>query len=244
LQTKNNKKELGFFLELLSDWFKGEKTKTEIVNLTKEYIELSKYLKDYDLDYALELALTDYDKSYANAVSFYLDEEIELATVNGLIHHLSELKSDNITIDDFIDWAGWCNIGCENTSGEFENLNIEYFCLIFILKHFVTLNSSETIDKFISIARKSNELSYGKFVVLLYLQVPNERKSFYYFFKQFLEDKRNKNDIKSYVKSKYNYILPDFKYDFKIFPYFDLLLEVKSNNGTVEDYISIIESEI
>jgi len=242
--NNKKKKEVIFFFDLLTDWFKGEKTKNEIIDLTKDYIDLSKYARDYSFDYAFKLALTEYNESYRNAVSFYLSEGISLVTVKGLIHHLTELKFNNITIDDFISWASWCNIGCENTSGDFENLNIEYYCLIFILDYSDSLNSYEIIDKFIEIVKKSNDLSYGKFVVLIYLQIKKERKSFYYFFKLYLEDKRSKNDIISYIKSKYDYDLPYFNYDFKIFPYYDMLSEIKLNSGTVEDFISKIEDEL
>jgi hypothetical protein len=245
MESINNEENIkaNFFFDLLADWFKGEKTKNEIIDLTKNYINLSKYTEDYSFDYALELALTEYDESCRNAVSFYKSEDIELVTVKGMIHHLTELKSNNITICDFLAWASWCNTGCENTSGDFENLNIEYFCLIFILNYSNSLKSHKVIDNFIEIIKKSNDLSYGKFVVLIYLQIEKERKSFYYFFKLYLENKRSNGDFKNYIKSKYDHNLKCFAYDFDTFPYHQLLDDIHNNNGIVDEFIAHIEED-
>jgi len=241
---KIEKKELSFFIDLLAAWFTGEKTKNEIIDLTTEYLNLAKYTVDYGFDYALELALREYDESYRNGISFYMVEGIKLVTIEGLLHHFEELKSHKITLDDFLDWASWCNIGCENTSGDFENLNIEYFCLIFILKYSDALDTPETIDMFTEIIKQSSRLSYGQFVVLLYLQIEKERRSFYYFFKSYLDDEKSMNDVKKYVHSKYNHILKYFNYDFETFPYFGLLSDIRENNGTVEEFIQVIENDI
>ena len=236
------KKEFEYFEQLIIKWFQGDKTSTEIINETKNIINISLYLNQgYSFDYAFRSALEEYDSTYPFNLDFYMSEGILLPTIKGLVHHLNELNSENISIDIFLDWASWCNIGCENTSGEFENLNIEYFCLIFILKYKDCLKSKDFINQVIAIVKNSNFLSYGEFIIKIYLLIDTEYKSFYYFFKSYLENKKTDSDLNQYLIKKYNYNLSSFKYDIEVFPYYDKLVEMKNKTCSVEEFIDMIK---
>ena len=226
------KKDFNYFEELIADWFKGNKTSVEIISETKNILNIEKYTKKYCFDYSYGLALDDYDETYGLYLQYFYDEEVVFATIKGLTHHLNEVKNGNISIKTFTEWSSWCIVGCENVSGEFENKSLEYFCLIFILKYEKYLESSDFINNAIEIIKDSNSLSYEEFVVQINLLIDSEYKSFYYFFKSYLDNKKTDIELNQYLIKKYN---------LEEFPYYKELIELKNKNSTIEEFIRIVK---
>jgi hypothetical protein len=102
------------------------------------------------------------------------------------------------------------------------------------------LLSEKFINNTIDIIKKSTLLSYGEFIIYIHLLIGSEYKSFYYFFKAYLKNKKTKEELNQYLIKKYDYNLPYFKYDIEVFPYYENLLMIKEKNHTVEDFMDLI----
>lgn len=237
--------EYEYFHEIVLDWFKGNKTKNEIMFETKNILDVKRLINEgYDFDCAFEMALKELNPEFSQRWEVYKENAKDTApTIQGLCHCIAELIEGNLSVEDFIDWAAWHNKDCgETTSGVFENSSIEYFCLIFIFKHKEQLENKLFLTEVKKLILKSNMRSYGAFIILLYLLVESEYKSFYYFFKSFIEDKKTDTDLIAYLLKKYNFNLPDFKYDLSVFPYYDELIRIQKSGGRVEDFIFYVKS--
>jgi len=235
--------EYKYFEKLIIDWFNGYKTEQEIIAETLKTLNIGEYIKEgYEFDYAYQLALEEYDSSYANTWSLYLQETKELSlTVDGLTNNMEKLINKSLSIDKFVVWATWYNIGGENYFLNIENDNIEYFCLIFIDKYEKYFGSESFLKKALDIIKQSNSMPYEKFVVLIYLLIDTEFKSFFYFFRDFINGRKTDAELEKYLIKKYSYYdYQRFSYSLNIFPYYDKLIEIKKNNGTIEDFLKIV----
>ena len=151
------------------------------------------------------------------------------------------LRDSSINRGQFLEWASWSNIGCENSSLGIENDCIEYLCTIFLLKYDNHLESTDFINSLIEIVSASNSTPYENFILQVFLLIDSERKSMYYFFTDYLNSKKNNEDLNSYLIKKFNYNLPMFKYDLNRFPYKKELEGLKQKGVSVEELIALFE---
>jgi hypothetical protein len=231
-----------FFHSLLLNWWQGTRTKNELVMEVGSIFKITKISEWSDFINDFEESLREFNEKYYFDWIDYKEYAKETApTVNGLIHSIKEFKLGNITKEDFINWACWHNGDCgETTSGVFENKNIEYFCLFFLPYHYENLDNN-FYSKAISIIEKSNNLSYGEFVIAVNMLIEKEKKSMYFFFKSFLEEKKSEEELNTYLEKKYNVNLPEFKFDLSVFPYKNELNLIKKNGDGIESIMNIME---
>ncbi|MGD1841033.1 MAG: hypothetical protein ACFB0B_09075 [Thermonemataceae bacterium] len=236
------KKDYNFFHNLLISWWQGIKTKPEIIKALQPVLEITKISQWSDFINDFEESLRTYDEAYFFKWMAYKEYAKDTApTIRGLIHSIEAYQSESITTEDFIHWACWHNGDCgETTSGVFENSNIEYFCLFF-LPHYYKKLDLDFYSKAISIISKSNELSYGAFVIAINLLVEKEKKSLYFFLKSYLEGNKSDDDLNAYLKKKFNVNLPNFKFDLSTFPYKKDLKRTKEQGGNIDSLLKIME---
>lgn len=237
------KKDYNFFHNLLISWWQGTKTKNELIEEVDSILKLNNISQEYEFINQFEESIRDYDESYYFEWLQYKEYAKDTApTLIGLIHSIEEYKSGNLTKQDFVEWACWHNGDCgETTSGRFENKSIEYFCLIFLPHHYQNLDFN-FYSKAILILMESNKLSYGEFVIAINLLLEREKKSMYFFFKDYLNGKKSDDELNIYLKKKFNSInLSEFKFDLSVFPYKNELEENKKNGDGIDALMKIME---
>lgn len=228
-----------YFQELIVAWFQGLKTKQEIIAETKGIWELEKHETESSFFlYAIDMGLHDYNPEYAEWWQMDQEEMTEIApTIKGLIHQVTAYISGDTTEKDFLEWATFYNVS--NGGGQFENTSIEYYCLFFLPNHFQEIDHS-IFKSSISIIEKSAEWSYAEFVLALYLLLPQEKKSFYYFLKSYLEGKKTDDDLNQYLVKKLGNTIPKFSINITNFPYRTELLKYKGEKLSVDDFIKLM----
>lgn len=233
------KNDYNYFHKLLIAWYQGEKTGNEIKKETKDILDLNEYEEDFDVFiYAFEESLNEFDDDIGYGWEDYKELAEDTApTIKGVCHNISQFLSDNQTIEDVVDWATWHNLdGGETTNGQFENSNIEFFCLYFIPENYKDLDVKfyQTVKPLIE---KSNTLTYGEFIIALYLLLEKEQKSMYFFFKDYINGTKNENDLKEYLVNKFNRNLPDFNFGLSAFTHIKELNRFRNKKLNIDDFI-------
>ncbi len=230
-------KDYNYFQALLKAWYQGHKTGNEIMEETSDFLDLDNYKDEFDsFVYAFEESIHEFDDDIGYEWEEYKEYAEDTApTIRGLCHNIDQVIAGNQAMEDFLDWATWHNLdGGETTSGRFENRSIEFFCLYFLPENHEKLDV-HFYQKAIQLIEKSEELTYGEFLIGLYLLVEKEQKSLYYFFKEYLKGTKTEEDLEKYLVKKFNRSLPDFTFDLSTFPYLDELNRYR-NEGLAIDY--------
>lgn len=234
-------KDYNYFHNLLIGYFQGTITENEIRTAEDLPFEIQKisewsvFLDDF------ETAFNNYDKALASQWFDYKEYAKDTApTVKGLVHSLSEFVNGRISQEQFIEWAAWHNMDCgETTSGQFENNAIEFFCLYFIPERYKNLDM-DFYKKVIPLIEKSNDITYGKFLLSLYLLIDAEKKSMYFFLKEYLNGNKNEKDLDNYLTKKFNRNLPNFNFDLSKFPYKKELDKYREEKLSIDDFMNEI----
>lgn len=236
-------KEFDYFKNIIISYFQGTKTEQEIRNIKDFPFKIEKLSQWSDFIGDFETSLRNYNEDYY----FYWQEYKEYAkdtapTVKGLIHSLNELINKKISLEEFINWACWHNVDCgETTSGIFENRSIEFFCLFFIPEKYKELELS-FYKNVIPLIEKSNKITYGKFIISLYMFLKKEERSLYYFLKSYLENSKDENDLEKYLKKKFDRNLNNFRFELSDFPYLEELNQCRNQKLNIDEFWNIMSN--
>ncbi len=227
------KKEYQYFHNILIGYFQGTITEKEIKSKKDLPFKIESQWCDFVANF--ENSLRNYDKGLYFEWEQYKEYAEDTApTVKGLLHSLNELIKQNISQDEFIEWACWHNVDCgETTSGRFENQSIEFFCEWFIPERYTVLDSN-FYQQVLSLIEKSNEITYEQFKISLYLLLEKERKSLYFFLKGYIDGNKSEDDLDKYLRKK-------FKFNLSYFPYLEELNQYKKEHLDIGDFIKIME---
>ncbi len=237
------KKDFAYFKKLLIAWYQGEKTGNEIKIETADVLDIEEFEESYDeFIYALEDSINEFDDDIGYEWETYKESAENTApTIIGLRHNLNELLVGNQTTEAFIDWATWHNLDSgESTNGKFENSSIEFFCLFFIPENYSNLNA-DFYRNAIPLIEKSNELSYGEFIISLYLLIDQEHKSLYFFLNDYINGSKNENDLENYLIKKYHRNVPEFNFNLSTFPYLKELNRYRDEKLNVNDLLEMMK---
>ncbi len=234
-----------YFHNILISYFQGTLTQNEIKNLDDLPFTINKLSQWSDFLSDFEESFRDYDEDlYFEWIEYKEYAKDTAPTIKGLSHSLEEFIKHNILEDEFIEWACWHNGDCgETTSGIFENNSIEFFCLYFIPERYKSLEFS-FYEKVIPLIKRSIDISYGEFIIKLYLLVEKERKSLYFFLKEYINGSKSEEDLEKYFIKKFNRNLDRFKFDLSKFPYKEELNRYKKEGLSIDDFIKVMENKI
>lgn len=74
-------------------------------------------------------------------------------------------------------------------------------------------------------------MHYGEFRLRLFRLIEKERKSMYYFFKQYIEDSKSMEELDSYLIKRFSINLDGF-------PFLVLLNETQFKKGSIDDFLA------
>ncbi|MCD8401286.1 hypothetical protein G1K66_12000 [Tenacibaculum finnmarkense] len=234
-------KKYDYFHKILISYIQGTMTEMDIKSITDFPFEIKK-LSEWSSFYGdLESTLMNkYNDIYVEW-SLYVDDAKETTpTIKGLIHSINEYLKGKITQKQFIEWSCWNNAYGGTSNGRFENSCIETICLYFIPKNYENLKIN-FYQKMIPLIEKSNTLAYEEFIIALYLLIDKERKSFYFFIKQYIDGNKTENDLSQYLVKKFNVNLLNLASENFDFPYLSELRKYKDEKRDVNEFISLME---
>lgn len=236
------KREYKYFHNILIGYFQGTISEREIKSITDLPFKIEKLSQWSGFLADFETSFKEYDEGlYFEWLEYKEYAKDTAPTVKGLVHSLNEFVKDNLSKDEFIEWACWHNEDCgETTSGKFENKNIEFFCLYFIPENHKNLDIS-FYHKTIQLIEKSNKLTYGEFLIGLYLLLEKEQKSLYFFLKEYINGSKNEADLEKYLVKKFNRGLPNFTFDLSTFPYVEELNKYRNEQLDINDFMKTMK---
>ncbi|NML38059.1 hypothetical protein HHL17_12715 [Chitinophaga sp. G-6-1-13] len=239
-------KQYPFFHDMIIRWFQGELTTRELITHLEEVLQPEPYEPGFTDPVSLfETALETYQPDYFFEWQDYKQYAKDTApTVKGLVHQLNELLAGRQPLNEFMEWATWHNMdGGETTGGVFENSNIEYFCLIFFPQHYQQLDTT-FYEKAGSIIARSNDITYGAFVIALHLLLEKEHKSLYYFLTAYIEGHKTDAELNQYLEKKFSHKLPAFRYNIHTFPYLDALHAAREHKSSTAAFMQLMMLEM
>lgn len=236
------KKQYPFFHDMIIRWFQGEITTRELIIQLEEVLQPEPYEPGFTdpvsvFETALEAAHPEYFFEWQDYKQYARDTA---PTVKGLVHQLQALLDGSQPLNEFMEWATWHNMdGGETTSGVFENRNIEYFCLIFLPQHYQQLNTA-FYEKAGDMIARSNDISYGAFVIALHLLLEKEYKSLYYFLTSYIEGHKTDAELNQYLEKKFSHKLPAFRYSIATFPYLTELHAAREHRSDTTAFMQLM----
>jgi len=122
-----------YFISLIKSWLQGTKTRPEIISETADVLHLSN-IDHTDVTYLLTTVAREMNEDYYTDIVTHINYDADtVPTRQGLIHHLSALLAEEITMGEFMEWARWYSLDVDQLSaGIFEDFAVEYFCLDFL----------------------------------------------------------------------------------------------------------------
>ncbi|WP_343671845.1 hypothetical protein [Chitinophaga sp.] len=122
-----------YFISLIKSWLQGTKTRPEIISETADVLHLSN-IASTDVTYQLISTAREMNEDFYTDIVTHINYDADtVPTRAGLIHHLSALLREEITLEELFEWATWTTIGEDDLSaGIFDDFAVEYFCLDFL----------------------------------------------------------------------------------------------------------------
>lgn len=204
------RRDYDFFQQLFLAWFQGTLTRQEIFSQIEDIFPPRAFqASSGSFIHDLEEALEDYQPAFHRAWQRYKETATDTApTLAGLQHNLHASIQAQQPIGDLLDWACWHNVDDgETTAGQFENENVEYYCRIF-LPGLASLNPA-FLAQTLPIVERALSLSFELFALKLHLLVAKARKNLHFFFKDYLEGKKNDQELREYFNKQCPHPRPD-----------------------------------
>jgi len=122
-----------YFISLIKSWLQGTKTRPEIIFETADVLHLSS-IGQTDVTYLLTTVAREMNEDFYTEIVSHINYDADtVPTRKGLIHHLSALLEEKISLNEFREWASWYSIDDDQLSaGVFDDFTVEYFCLDFL----------------------------------------------------------------------------------------------------------------
>lgn len=122
-----------YFISLIKSWLQGTKTRPEIIFETADVLHLSS-IGQTDVTYLLTTVAREMNEDFYTEIVSHINYDADtVPTRKGLIHHLSALLAEKISLNEFREWASWYSIDDDQLSaGVFDDFTVEYFCLDFL----------------------------------------------------------------------------------------------------------------
>ncbi|RFM36669.1 hypothetical protein [Chitinophaga silvisoli] len=122
-----------YFISLIKSWLQGTKTRPEIISETADVLHLTS-IDPSDVTYLLITVAREMNEDFYTDIVAHINYDADtVPTRKGLIHHLNALLAEEITLQEFMEWARWYSIDEDQLSaGIFEDFVVEYFCLDFL----------------------------------------------------------------------------------------------------------------
>lgn len=122
-----------YFISLIKSWLQGTKTRPEIISETADVLHLSN-IDQADVTYLLTTVAREMNEDFYTDIVTHINYDADtVPTREGLIHHLTALLAEEITMGEFMEWARWYSLDDDQLSaGIFEDFTVEYFCMDFL----------------------------------------------------------------------------------------------------------------
>lgn len=94
-----------YFISLIKSWLQGTKTRPEIISETADVLHLSN-IASTDVTYQLISTAREMNEDFYTDIVNHINYDADtVPTRAGLIHHLSALLAEEITLGELIEWA-------------------------------------------------------------------------------------------------------------------------------------------
>jgi len=202
-----------YFISLIKAYLQGHKTKPEILAETADLLPPS---ARHDVTQLLTAAAHQMnDAFYADIVDSIQHTSGTVPTRKGLIHHLTALLKDEITVQDLLDWATWYTFEEDQLSaGIVEDFAVEYFCFDFLPANYEELSAVE-FHQALQLFRL-NLQDPLKEKIAIALLIEKEQQHFLYFLRSYLQQPLHQDALDAYLMNK-------FGMDHQSFPYMNEL---------------------
>lgn len=222
-----------YFVTLLKAYLRGTKTKKEVVDELQQITPLS-------MEQVAETEVSRLLYDTANRLNEHFYQEIVAAlsqsadttpTREGLIHQLQALINDQISVNEFYQWATWHNTPeTDDDNIFFNDIAVDYFCtqLLPATKGQLTFPQYQQVLKIF----QTNPANSMRDKVALVLLTENEKQRFLFYLGDFIQGHSSAEQLDVYLLHK-------FGMDHQSFPYMPDLSAIMHNPGKLPSLLKL-----